>query len=303
MAAMTSRTRGSESIREAVVLSAGDRIAIIAGSGALPVALARGLEGRGHRPFVVSAGGEVDDPSAFAAFDGISLALEEIGRLVPALKKNRITHVVLAGGIGRRPNWKKLRPSIGLLRMLPVVVSRLAKGDNAVLSALVQHIEENGIRVVGAHQILPDLLAAPGALGRRSPTDRDRRDIDAAHEAARAIGALDIGQAAVAVGGRVIALEGIEGTDGLLERVGDLRTHGRIGGAAGGVLVKCAKPGQELRADLPTIGPLTVEAAHAAGLAGIAVEADRSLVLEAATVAARADALGMFVFGLKRPER
>lgn len=303
MAAMTSRTRGSEPSSEPVVLSPRDRIAIIAGSGALPVALARGLEGRGHRPFVVTARGEVDDPATFAAFEGISLALEEIGRLVPALKQNSITHVVLAGGIGRRPNWKKLRPSVGLLRMLPVVISRLAKGDNAVLSALVQHIEENGIRVVGAHQILPDLLAVPGPLGTHAPTDRDRRDIEAAYEAALAIGALDIGQAAVAVGGRVIALEGIEGTDGLLERVRDLRTHGRIGGASGGVLVKCAKPGQELRADLPTVGPLTVDTVHAAGLAGIAVEADRSLVLAATEVVARADALGLFVFGLKRPER
>lgn len=303
MAAMTSRTRESEPIREAVVLSAGDRIAIIAGSGALPVALAKGLERQGYRPFIIATRGEVDDPAAFAAFDGISLALEEIGRLVPALKKNRITHAVLAGGIGRRPNWKKLRPSMGLLRMLPVVISRLARGDNAVLSALVEHIEANGIRVIGAHQILPDLLAAPGPLGAHVPTDRDRRDIDAAYEAALAIGALDIGQAAVAVGGRAIALEGIEGTDGLLERVRDLRTHGRIGGARGGVLVKCAKPGQELRADLPTIGPLTVDSAHAAGLAGIAVEADRSLVLEAAEVAARADRFGLFVVGLKRPER
>ncbi|HHZ07704.1 MAG TPA: UDP-2,3-diacylglucosamine diphosphatase LpxI [Rhizobiales bacterium] len=300
---MTSRTRGSEPRRAAVALSAGDRIAIIAGSGALPVALAKGLERRGHRPFVIQTRGEVDDPAAFAAFDGISLELEEIGRLVPTLTRNRITHAVLAGGIGRRPNWKKLRPSIGLLRILPVVISRLARGDNAVLSALVDHIEANGIRVVGAHQILPNLLAAPGSLGAHAPSDRDRRDITAAWEAALAIGALDIGQAAVAIGGRVIALEGIEGTDGLLERVRDLRTHGRIGGAGGGVLVKCAKPRQELRADLPTIGPLTVEAAHAAGLAGIAIEADRSLILEATEVAARADRAGLFVVGLQRPEQ
>jgi DUF1009 family protein len=291
----------SEAVAGLVSLSPNDRIAIIAGGGALPVALARGLDAEGHRPFIVMSGGEVDDPAAFSAFDQATLALEQIGQLLPTLKRNRITHVVLAGGINRRPDLKKLRPSIGLIRMLPAVLTRLSRGDNAVLSALVDHIEANGIRVVGAHQILPDLLAASGPIGSNVPTERDRRDLDAAYAAAMAIGALDVGQAAVAVGGRAIALEGIEGTDGLLQRVRDLRSHGRIAGARGGVLVKCAKPGQELRADLPTIGPLTVEAAHAAGLAGIGVEAGRSLVLEAAKVAESADRLGLFVVGLERP--
>lgn len=302
MAAMTDRTTRSDQVRKAVALSAGDRIAIIAGSGALPVALARGLDRQGHPPFIVLSRGEVDDPAAFSPFERVALALEEIGRLVPVLKQNRITHVVLAGGIGRRPHWRRLRPSLELLRLLPAVISRLARGDNALLSGIVDHIEANGIRVVGAHQILPDLLAQAGPLGAREPAGRDRRDLDAALAAARAIGALDIGQAAVAVGGRVIALEGIEGTDGLLERVRDLRSHGRLAAASGGVLVKCAKPGQELRADLPTIGPLTVDAAHAAGLAGIGVEAERSLVLDAEEVAARADRLGLFVVGLPRSD-
>jgi DUF1009 family protein len=300
---MTDRTKQPDGPQAGVVLRSSDRIAIIAGSGALPVALARGLEREGHPPFIVLSRGEVDDTEAFSAFDSVSLALEEIGRLVPVLKKNRITHVVLAGGIGRRPDWRKMRPSIGLVRLLPTVISRLARGDNAVLSAVVDHIEANGIRVVGAHQILPDLLAAAGPFGAVAPSGRDRRDLDAALAAARAIGALDIGQAAVAVGGRAIALEGIEGTDGLLARVRDLRSHGRVAAASGGVLVKCAKPGQELRADLPAIGPLTIEAAHAAGLAGIGVEANRSLVLNAEEVAARADRLGLFVVGLPGPVR
>jgi UDP-2,3-diacylglucosamine hydrolase len=95
-----------------------------------------------------------------------------------------------------------------------------------------------------------------------------------------------------------VALEGIEGTDGLLERMKDMRDHGRLGGRKGGVLVKCAKPGQELRADLPAIGPATVEKAHAAGLAGIAVEADHTFILDYARTVARADELGVFVIGI-----
>jgi DUF1009 family protein len=98
-----------------------------------------------------------------------------------------------------------------------------------------------------------------------------------------------------------VALEGIEGTDGLLERVAGLRGHGRLAGASGGVLVKCAKPGQELRADLPTIGLHTVEAVHRAGLVGIGVEAERALILDQRRLIERADELGIFVIGLAAP--
>jgi DUF1009 family protein len=134
------------------------------------------------------------------------------------------------------------------------------------------------------------------------PWKSDWRDIEAGRAAAKAIGALDIGQAAVAVGGRVIALEGIEGTGGLLDRAKELRSHGRIAGKTRGVLVKCSKPGQELRADLPSIGPQTVDAAHAAGLAGIAIEAGHSLILDGPTTIARANALGLFIVGLPAAE-
>ncbi|MEP6567033.1 MAG: UDP-2,3-diacylglucosamine diphosphatase LpxI, partial [Mesorhizobium sp.] len=157
-------------------------------------------------------------------------------------------------------------------------------------------------RVVGAHEIVPELVATEGTMTETAPRKSDWRDLDAAHEAAKAIGALDIGQAAVAIGGRAIALEGVEGTDGLLERTKQLRGHGRLAGRTRGVLVKCAKPDQEMRADLPSIGPQTIEAAHAAGLAGIGVEAGRSLVLEASATIERANALGLFIIGLPAAE-
>jgi DUF1009 family protein len=178
------------------------------------------------------------------------------------------------------------------------VISALARGDDGLLKVVVRGLEARGFTVLGAHQIVPDLTTSEGSLTRTVPGKADWRDIEAAREAAVAIGALDIGQGAVAIGGRAIALEGIEGTDGLLERVKALRGHGRLAGKTGGVLVKCAKPEQELRVDLPSIGLQTVEGAHAAGLAGIAVEAGRSLILDSAAVIARADALGLFVYGL-----
>lgn len=285
--------------RPTIELSPADRVAVIAGSGRLPVNVAIGLKAAGHSPFIVIVDGERTEASDFAAYDHARLELEHMGDLIPLLKRERITHVVLAGGIGRRPKWWKLKPSRYMLTMLARVASALGKGDNALLSTLVQLIEEVGPKVVGAHEVVPDLLAVEGPITKAKPKLSDDWDLNAAFAAAKAIGALDIGQAAVAIGGRVVAVEGVEGTDGLLERVALLRAHPRLSGKQGGVIVKCAKPAQELRADLPTIGPQTVEAAHAAGLAGIGVEAGRSLILDYEAVRTQADALGLFVVGMR----
>ena len=281
-------------------LKSGDRIAIVAGSGRLPVDLAQNLAAHGHRPFVVLVRGEASPE--LASCDHEDLTVENFAGLAPLLKRRGITHVVFAGGISRRPKLGALKPSLALLKFLPRALAALAKGDDGMLRALAAAVEALGVKVVGAHQIAPDLLASEGPMTSTAPQKPDWRDIDAAAAAARAIGVLDIGQGAVAIGGRAIALEGVEGTDGMLERVKELRSHGRLAAKKRGVLVKCAKPGQELRMDLPSIGPDTVTMAHAAGLAGIGVEADRSLVLDMANVIGEADRLGLFVIGLP-PER
>jgi len=297
--AMARKTPMPPEGRPAIELSPTDRVAVIAGSGRLPVNVAAGLKAAGHPPFVVIAGGERADIGELAAYDHATIELERMGDLFPLLKRERITHVVLAGGIGRRPRLWRLKPSRYMLTtMLPRLASALGKGDNALLSTIVQLIEEQGPKVVGAHQVVPDLLAIEGTMTKAKPKAADYKDLGIAFAAAKAIGALDIGQAVIAIGGRVVAVEGIEGTDGLLARTGALRSHPRLSGKKRGVIVKCAKPGQELRADLPAIGPQTVHAAHEAGLAGIGVEAGRSLILDYEAVRASADALGVFVIGL-----
>lgn len=280
-------------------LRPGERIAVGAGAGRLPVELVERLVATGHRPFVVLIEGEADASSpVLSAQDHWILPLERIGEAAARFRREGVTHLVMAGGVSRRPRLRALRPSLGILHMAPRIAASLMRGDDNLLRAIVRYYEHMGIAVVGAHEILPDLLAPPGVLTRRVPKARDRADLKAAAIAARAIGELDIGQAAVAIGGRAVALEGIEGTDGLLQRTVALRENGRIAGRGGGVLVKCAKPSQELRADLPTIGVGTVDLAHAAGLAGIGIEADRSIVLDMGAVASRADELGLFVVGL-----
>jgi DUF1009 family protein len=292
----TAMTRTEE--RPRLQLPPGARVGIIAGGGALPVEVAAGLAAQGHEPFVVIVEGEVAPESGLDRYPHETLALERIGSLVGLLRRNRISHVVLAGEIRRRPRLSAMRVNPGLLAIVPLLVAALARGDDGLLKIVIRGLEARGFAVLGAHQVVPDLVAAEGALTRKTPSAADRRDLEAAYAAAKAIGELDIGQGAVAIGGRAIALEGIEGTNGMLERVKDLRGHGRLAGKAGGVLVKCAKPGQELRADMPTIGPQTVELAHAAGLAGVGVEAGRSLVMEGPAMVERADALGLFVVGL-----
>lgn len=282
-------------------LRPGDRLAIVAGSDRLPIDVAESLAAKGHPPFIVLVRGEADP--VLASYEHEELEIEDFPSLPRVLKRNGATHAVFAGGISRRPKLSRVKPSLALLRLLPRALIAFTKGDDGILRALAAAVEAQGVKVVGAHEIAPDLLAPHGVMTATAPLKSDWRDLTAAAEAARAIGALDIGQGAIAVGGRAIALEGIEGTDGLLERTRALRSNGRIAGTTRGVLVKCAKPGQELRVDLPTIGPATVTAAHAAGLAGIGVEAGHSLVLDAAGVIAEADRLGLFVIGLPAEKR
>lgn len=291
--------KGTAEASTAASLAQGSRVAIIAGSGRLPVDVAASVAANGRSPFVISLDGEVD-AEALQAYPGTSVTLESFASIPAILRREAITHVVLAGGVSRRPDPRRFPFNLSLLRLLARALNALRKGDDGLLRAVVKGLEEEaGVKVVGAHEVAPDLLAAEGPLTTLRASKGDIRDIEAGLAAARAIGALDIGQAAVAVGGRAIALEGIEGTDGLLERVRLLRDNGRIRSNRRGVLVKCPKPGQELRADLPAIGPATVDGAHAAGLAGIAVEAERTLILDHDAVVARANELGLFVVGVR----
>lgn len=270
------------------------RIAVVAGNGLLPVVVVRALAEQGERPFVVALEGEADP--VLRSYDHVELGVGEPGNLIRRLKAERVTRAVLAGGVRGRPKFSSIRLDRYTIGLVPAIIRALGKGDDVLLRALIGFIESHGIRVVGVHEIVPDLLApaAGSMITRKRPGKRDDANIVAALRAARMIGALDIGQGAVAVGGRVIALEGVEGTDSMLERVADLRDMGRVK-VAGGVLVKCVKPDQEERADLPAIGVGTVESASQAGLSGIAVEAGHSLILGYADTVERANALGLFI--------
>ncbi|AYD01393.1 UDP-2,3-diacylglucosamine diphosphatase LpxI [Neorhizobium sp. NCHU2750] len=273
------------------------RLAIIAGRGLLPLRIAEAARAGGEDPFIIALKDEASHP--FDGFETISLGVGNLADIEKSFKQKGVGRVVMSGGVVRRPDWRDIRPTFKtILKMPSVVRTLLSHGDDTVLQMVIQLIEAMGCEVVGAHDIAPGLLARIGPLGRMSPAGDDLRDIDKATEAARMLGHLDIGQGAVSVGGRVIALEGVEGTDSMLQRVASLRAEGRISARRRGVLVKLCKPQQDMRADLPTIGPSTIENAAKAGLAGVAVEAGGALVLEEEAVIAAADAAGIFVCGI-----
>ena len=218
------------------------------------------------------------------------VSLGAVNRTITLLHEAGVEEVVLAGAVAR-PSLRNMRLD-GRARKLLMGIATAA-GDNSLLSLLVKELEGEGFRVVGVDDILTDLRAPLGSIGSFAPDQDAWADIAVAARAVRALGALDIGQAAIAQQGEVLGVEAAEGTDALLARCADLSRDG-----PGGVLVKLSKPGQERRADLPTIGPHTVEGARRAGLRGIAVEAANSLVVDRAEVAAAADAAGLFVVGI-----
>jgi DUF1009 family protein len=207
------------------------------------------------------------------------------------LREHQVTELVLAGGI-RRPSLAALRPDWRAAKLFARVGYR-ALGDDGLLSAVVKELEQEGFRVLGADQLLDRALVPEGLLGRIHPDELSQADIERGLRVARTLGALDVGQAAVVQQGLVLGVEAIEGTDELLRRCAALRREG-----PGGVLVKVGKPGQERRADRPTIGLRTILLAAETGLRGIAVEADATIVLDRDEVIRAADRVGLFLVGI-----
>jgi DUF1009 family protein len=274
-----------------------DKLGLIAGGGTLPVEIAQHCERSGRALFVIRLKGFAGDD--LRPYAGAEVGLAEIGKCLKALKRAGCRAVCLAGDVAR-PDFSSLVPDFRGLILLPKVIAAARKGDDALLRVMLGVFETAGFEVQGAHEVMNDLTLPAGLLGSRAPSTDDLTDARKALEVARAIGALDVGQAAVVAHGLVLAVEAQEGTDAVLARVADLPAHlkGRPG-AGFGVLAKTPKPIQETRVDLPTIGLATVHAVARAGLAGIVGEAGRLLVLDREAVIALADELGVFILGVE----
>ncbi len=266
------------------------RLGVLAGGGQLPVRVIAACRGAGRPVFVVAFQG-FTDPAVVTGVSHAWMPLEKVGAILRRLHDEGVAEVVLAGPVRRPGSLFTLRPDLRgfglLLRML-----RRWGGDDHVLSQVVQEIERDGFRVVGAEDVAPELLMPDGPIGRLTPDGKQQTSIAAGVAAARELGRRDRGQAVLVADGVVVSREGPGGTTAMLGAAAFARS------ASGGVLVKIAKPGQERRVDLPSVGVDTVAQSAAAGLAGIALEANGSLVIGREDVARAADAAGLFVIGI-----
>lgn len=230
------------------------------------------------------------------------IAWEKVGRLFRVMKERGVTRVCLAGGVVGRPELKLRNLDMGGIINLPGMLAAMLAGDNTLLSAVIERFERNGFPVVSLSNLVPELIARPGENAQVKVPKAERARLSLGMEVVHALGPYDIGQACVAIGNRVVAVEGVEGTDGMLQRIVDLRRSGRLPEKRGGVLVKCMKPTQDERADLPTIGPDTLLRADDAGLVGIGVEAGKAVIVERHAMQKLAREKGIFVHGIKEAD-
>lgn len=266
------------------------KLGIIAGMGDLPRSIIDACDQQG-RPYFVVALEDAADEAAIAHVPHIWVRIGAIGKALNALKNEGCEELVLAGRV-KRPRITSLRPDLKATKLLTRLGSNLLTGDDELLSSIVTFLEEEGFTVVGADNVVQELLTPEGLIGSIYPDKKAQGDIEFGAKIARAIGSLDIGQAVIVQDRYVLGVEAAEGTDELIRRCTAYRQDEK-----GGVLVKVKKPNQEGRIDLPTIGVDTVDRIAEAGFAGIAIEAGGSLLLHKRELARRADQLGIFVIG------
>jgi hypothetical protein len=273
-------------------------LGLIAGGGELPRAVALAVREAGREVFVVPLSGSVSE-DWIKDFPHEFHSPGEPGRIIKALKGAGAADVLLAGKVDR-PKFNEMKLDAKGVMLLPKAIAAARKGDDALLRFIVGICEDEGLNAVSVADAAPALVAGEGALGRTLPNDEHKADIEQAFRIVHALGALDVGQAAVVCEGLALSVEAAEGTDTMLARVGTLRESLRGTQAARrGVLAKALKPTQDAKTDMPVVGVQTVKNAAAVHLAGIAVEAGGALILDKRAVAAEADRLGLFVVGVR----
>ncbi len=272
-------------------------IGLIAAGGVMPFAVADSLTARGIDPVVFALKGACD-PGGVARFRHHWISVGQLGRAVKLFHSENCRDLVFIGSLVR-PALSEIRLDWATLRVIGRIWAAFRGGDDHLLSGIGRILEQDGFRLVGIRDVAPDLLMPEGCLTRARPDQQATADIARGRDVLRALGAFDVGQAVIVVDGHVVGVEDIEGTDGLLARIAHLRSEGRIRAASGrGVLVKAPKSSQDLRFDLPTVGPRTIEGAARAQLAGVAIVAGNAVVVEPQAMIEAADAAGVFVTGL-----
>lgn len=270
-----------------------DALGLIAGNGRFPVLFAKAARERGRRVVAVAMRGETD-PAVESEVDAITwVRVGQLGQMIRAFKKAGVREAAMAGGVTKTRLFERARPD---LLGWSILAKAAVRKDDGLLRAIAAEFEKRGVRIVESTLYLPDVLAPLGVLTERKPTAREGQDLRYGFHVAREIGKLDIGQTVAVKEGAVVALEAIEGTDACIRRAGKLTRH------QGAVIVKVAKPVQDMRFDVPAIGPKTIDSMAQAGARCLGIEAGRTLLLEPERIIAEANARGLCIVGLSHNE-
>ncbi|MCR4818769.1 MAG: UDP-2,3-diacylglucosamine diphosphatase LpxI [Fretibacterium sp.] len=261
-------------------------LALIAGEGVLPVAIARKLSEEGRPPLILTLRNDLETLRPLAG-KLIHLRAPSMGRCVREIKSWGATALIMAGRVPKRVIYCLPLLFDPLTRS---ILARSLRDDHSLLGSIVSAFEEEGIQVLPYWQILPEFLASEGRLSERDPTEKEWADVNCGREILRVTLPCSFGQAVAVADGAVVAVEAMEGTDAMIERAGALSGTGSV--------VKMMKDGQDLRYDLPTIGPVTIETMHKAGLTCLAVEAGRTLIVNPDDTLSRAGKYGIAVVGI-----
>jgi len=268
------------------------KLGIIAGGGTLPRRLIEYCQSIGRNFFVLAIKDNADPAFFTPEIPHLWIRLGQAGTGFKRFIEEKIEEVVMIGTI-HRPSFKELIPDLRTTAFFTKIGSK-ALGDDGILRAVIKEIESEKMRVVGIHEVMNSLLAQPGVLGKVKPSKDDLTDIRRGAQVAFELGRLDVGQSVIVQQGLVLGVEGIEGTDELIKRCHNYKRKGK-----GGVLVKLRKPQQDMRIDLPTIGPQTIENAKTSGLNGLAVHAGNTLIVDQEEVVKLANQKGLFIIGIE----
>ena len=261
------------------------KIGLIAGNGTFPIVFARAAKQKGLQVIAVAHEGETLPELAQWVDALFWVKVGQLGKLITIFKEQGVTDVLMAGGIKKTHFFSGARPDLRGVAMLAKMVH---KKDDSLLRAVADELESDGIMVRASTLYLDNIVAKPGVLTKRKPSNAERLDIGFGWQMAKEIGRLDIGQTVVLKDQVILAVEAIEGTDEAIRRGGQLCS-------GGAVIVKTCKPQQDLRFDLPAIGPLTIETMNEVKASCLAVEAGKTIILDGNAVIESADRTGIAI--------
>ncbi len=268
-----------------------EKLGILAGGGKLPALIIQDCINNNKPYHVLTFKGQAEPEIEIPAQNHTLCPAGALAKMVNELKKQQVKNIVMAGAINR-PSIFDLRPDAITVKFLKSLVS---KQDDALLSKLCEFWQGQGFNVLGAHEVLPSLITSNGYLTKTKPTHEEKNDIKKATEAVKTLGKLDIGQAVIIKDGTILGVEAIDGTNALIERCASLRGKKN----KGGILVKFAKPQQNIKVDMPTTGVQTIELLKKYKYAGLALEAGRTIMLDSQEMIKIADKAKIFIQGAK----